>query len=158
MVKVLFVCLGNICRSPMAEAVFRHLVKENDLAHVISIDSAGTAGWHEGKQPHVGTREKLAELQISYDGMQARQINERDFSTFDYIITMDDQNMNDISETFNVDDRVVFRKLMDFVPKPKETNVPDPYYTGDFDYTYELVQEASNHLLEYIKHHHQLKG
>lgn len=158
MVKVLFVCLGNICRSPMAEAVFRHLVKQRGLDDVITIDSAGTGSWHVGKQPHEGTRAKLDELNISYDGMTARQVNENDFTTFDYIVTMDDQNMIDVTEQFSVPDHVVLKKLLDFVPNPKEENVPDPYYTGDFDYTYELVKEASSHLLQLIKHDHSLKG
>lgn len=158
MVKVLFVCLGNICRSPMAEAVFRHLVEEKGLSNQITVDSAGTAGWHEGKPPHVGTRKKLDELNITYEGMTARQIREEDFSSFDYIITMDDQNLSDISKSFSFNDKIVVRKLMDFVPNPKEANVPDPYYTGNFDYTYELVEEASNYLLQYIKNNHELKG
>lgn len=158
MVNVLFVCLGNICRSPMAEAVFRNLVEEKGLSNKIFVDSAGTSNWHEGEPPHEGTRKKLDELNISYDGIVARQIKENDFSNFDYIITMDDQNMNDISETFTFNDDIVVRKLMDFVPNPKEKNVPDPYYTGDFDYTYELVEEASKHLLEHIVNNHELKG
>jgi len=158
MVRVLFVCLGNICRSPMAEAVFRHLVEENNLADKIITDSAGTASWHHGKPPHSGTREKLDELRISYDGMTARQIKADDFNQFDYIITMDEQNLNDITSSFDFTDDVVVRRLMDFVPEPKEINVPDPYYTGDFDYTYELVEEASIRLLEHINNHHQLKG
>jgi len=158
MVKVLFVCLGNICRSPMAEAVFRNMVKEEGLKEQIIVDSAGTSNWHEGEPPHEGTRNKLDELSISYDGIVARQIKEDDLKTFDYIITMDDQNMNDIKDMFDINGSVVVSKLMDFVPNPKEANVPDPYYTGDFDYTYELVKEASQHLLEHIVNNHNLKG
>lgn len=158
MVDVLFVCLGNICRSPMAEAVFRHLVKEEGLEGQISIDSAGTASWHEGKLPHEGTREKLDELHISYEGMTARQVETKDFTTFDYIITMDEQNMQDIQRTYEIDEGIVVAKLMDFVDNPLEENVPDPYYTGNFDYTYELVEAASHQLLSHIKNNHILKG
>lgn len=157
-VRVLFVCLGNICRSPMAEAVFRHLVKERGLSKKIEIDSAGTGSWHIGKVPHEGTRKKLDELNISYDGMTARQVVAEDLKKFDYVITMDEQNMDDVTNTFAIHDGVVVRKLMDFVPNPKEENVPDPYYTGDFDYTYELVAEASERLLQHIKNNHELKG
>lgn len=158
MVRVLFVCLGNICRSPMAEAVFRNLVIEKGLSSYIEIDSAGTGSWHQGKPPHEGTRSKLDELGISYEGMTARQVNADDFTAFDYVIAMDEQNMHDIKTTYKVDNEVIVRRLMDFVPNPQEENVPDPYFTGDFDYTYELVEQASNELLEYIINNHQLKG
>lgn len=158
MIRVLFVCLGNICRSPMAEAVFRDLVHKENLSAQITVDSAGTASWHQGKRPHHGTREKLDEKQISYEGMTARQIKQEDFETFDYIITMDEQNMQDVAHLKVNHDKVVVRKLMDFVQNPREENVPDPYYTGDFDYTYELVTEASEQLLSYIKNTHELKG
>lgn len=159
MVRVLFVCLGNICRSPMAEAVFRDMVNKKDLSHEIEVDSAGTAQWHTGKPPHQGTREKLDELYISYEGMTARQISQEDFTGFDYIITMDDQNMENINTEYDIsEERVVVRKLMDFVENPREVNVPDPYYTGDFDYTYELVHEACEKLLNYLINKHQLKG
>lgn len=142
----------------MAEAVFRHLVNEQGLAEKIEIDSAGTGSWHVGKVPHEGTRKKLDELNISYEGMTARQVMARDLKKFDYVITMDEQNTRDVMESFKIHDRVVVRKLMDFVSNPQEKNVPDPYYTGDFDYTYELVAEASERLLHHIKNNHELKG
>ncbi len=154
MVKVLFVCLGNICRSPMAEAVFRHKVNEVGLADKIMVDSAGTASWHEGKQPHDGTRAKLDDLAISYAGQVARQLKQTDFDEFNYIIVMDESNLNDVRKTFSISNKIVVKKLLSYQKNSNVTDVPDPYYTGDFDYTYELINDASDQLLqEIIKEH-----
>src|SRR5699024_7375190 len=135
----------------MAEAIMRHEIRLAHLETKITVDSAGTANWHEGKPPHQGTREKLDEVEVSYEGMLARQINKTDFHEFDYIITMDDSNMSDLRTEFNISDKVHIAKLMDFVENPKETNVPDPYFTGDFNYTYELVIDACTQLLALFK-------
>ncbi|WP_058306068.1 low molecular weight protein-tyrosine-phosphatase [Gracilibacillus massiliensis] len=156
MIKVLFICLGNICRSPMAEAVFRQIVKEKGLEDTFEIDSAGIGDWHIGKSPHQGTRKKLDEMQISYQGQKARQIIANDLEEFDYVIAMDQQNMDDLQQ-FNFESKkVTVRKLMDFIDQPKEQNVPDPYFTKNFDYTFELVQEGCAHLFEYIEKEHNL--
>lgn len=142
----------------MAEAVFREKVHQAGLAQKIEVDSAGTALWHSGKPPHKGTRAKLDELNISYEGMTARQIFQGDFRDFDYVITMDDQNMTNLMSEYDIPgEGVTVCKLMDFVQSPREVNVPDPYYTGDFDYTYELINEACEQLLTNITKKHQLK-
>ncbi|GAB3805566.1 low molecular weight protein-tyrosine-phosphatase [Virgibacillus kimchii] len=154
MIKVLFVCLGNICRSPMAEAVFRNQVEKKGLAEKISVDSAGTGNYHVGKAPHEGTRELLDRYDISYEGMLARQVHRGDWSEFDYIIAMDDQNMTDLKQLNKETEGVYIAKLMDFVDEPSDTNVPDPYYTGNFEYTYELVTEGCSRLLDFIKEKH----
>src|SRR5699024_1250243 len=105
----------------MAEAIMRHEIRLAHLETKITVDSAGTANWHEGKQPHQGTSEKLDEVEVSYEGMLARQINKTDFHEFDYIITMDDSNMSDLRTEFNMSDKVDMAKVMDFVENPKKT-------------------------------------
>ncbi|MDF2644656.1 MAG: protein-tyrosine phosphatase, partial [Paenibacillus sp.] len=97
MIQVLFVCLGNICRSPMAEAVFRHQVKKAGLDAVIAIDSAGTGDWHIGHPPHQGTRDILDQYQINHEGLKARQVRSDDFVQYTYIIPMDESNVTNLA-------------------------------------------------------------
>jgi protein-tyrosine phosphatase len=156
MVRILFVCLGNICRSPMAEAIFRDMVKQENLVGKIEVDSGGIGDWHIGEPPHKGTREILKQQNISDEGITCRQVTKNDWDNFDYIIAMDDQNIKDLLEINSQNEYVVIAKLMDFVEDAMEQEVPDPYYTGDFDYTYELVTIGCNKLLSYIREKHNI--
>lgn len=153
MIRVLFVCLGNICRSPMAEAVFMHKVKAAGLESTVSADSAGTGGWHEGEPPHSGTRKVLARNGIAYEG-RARLLTRADLDTFDYILTMDDQNFRDVQQMGGGKAHVA--RFLDYAPKTGVREVPDPYYSGGFDGVYSLVDAAADGLLAAIKKDHGL--
>jgi len=148
--SVLFVCLGNICRSPMAEAVFRDLLKRKGLEHRINVDSAGTGDWHIGKPPHEGTRGLLDRYSISYEGMTARQLAKEDGGNFDLIVAMDSQNERDIRANLGVSSRAHVIRFLSLLPEKGIEDVPDPYYTGNFDEVYELVREGCEKLLERI--------
>ncbi|USB32924.1 low molecular weight protein-tyrosine-phosphatase [Paenibacillus sp. YPG26] len=151
MVKVLFVCLGNICRSPMAEAMFKHLVKQEGLEGQFQIDSAGTGDWHIGNPPHQGTLDILKKYQVSSEGLFARQITPEDMEQFDYIIAMDDSNIQNMYKISGKQEgRNTFR-LLDFKQELQVKDVPDPYFTGDFQETYDLLTEGLEALLAHIK-------
>ncbi len=155
MIRVVFVCLGNICRSPMAEAVFRHLVKERGYDKKIKVDSAGTSNWHINKRPHIGTLDKLEKYNISSENMYARQFRKEDGEKFDYIVAMDQSNYDNIVSVLGSDDCSHVFKLLDLT-EVENKDVPDPYYTGDFEETYQLVLDGSERLLEKIIKEHQL--
>lgn len=146
-VRVLFVCLGNICRSPMAEGVFRNMVREAGLSDRIDVESAGTGGWHVGERPHPGTVKILAQNQISINGKRARQLSRSDLNDFDYVVAMDSENVEDIKALFG---RWVPR-LLEFAPKGSPLDVPDPYYTGSFETVYRLVHDGCAGLLMHIR-------
>ncbi|WP_205093094.1 low molecular weight protein-tyrosine-phosphatase [Thalassobacillus pellis] len=155
MIHVLFVCLGNICRSPMAEAIFRKLVYEEGLESKIKVDSAGIGHWHVGDPPHEGTKGILEENTISYEGMTARQLEEKDWDDYDYLIAMDDKNIADMKE-IREEINVVVAKLLDYIPESEVRDVPDPFFTGNFQYVYELISVGCRELLEKIKKDHNL--
>ncbi|SKB04287.1 low molecular weight protein-tyrosine-phosphatase [Sporosarcina newyorkensis] len=155
MIRVLFVCLGNICRSPMAEGVFRKMVHDEQLADQIEVDSAGTSDWHIGKPPHKRTLSKLKEYEVSAEGMAGRQLTIEDAEAFDYIIGMDTENITNIRGRFGDTDHQRIIRFLDLTSHQKD--VPDPYFTGDFQETYDLVLEGCQALLDLIKKEELLK-
>lgn len=152
MKKVLFVCLGNICRSPMAEIVFREKVKDSGLADKIQVSSRATGSWNDGDAPHKGTQDKLKEVGLSYDGLFAEKISSDDFHEYDYIIGMDENNIRDLEGLSpDIDSLHKIHLLLSEEVGLEKENIPDPYYTGDFDLTYELVDKGTTKWLEKIK-------
>lgn len=156
MVRVLFVCMGNICRSPMAEGVFQHLVAEAGLSDQIVIDSAGVGSWHIGEPAHRGTRQVLAAHGIRYQG-RARRITGADFENFDYILAMDAENLDDVRTlAARSSTSAVICLFMDYAPEAGTREVPDPYYSGQFEHVYDLVRQAAAGLLAHIRAEHGL--
>ena len=158
MVSVCFVCLGNICRSPTAEGVFRHLVREAGLEHQIRIDSAGTAGYHCGDPPDSRSRAAAERRGILVDGC-ARQFVHADFARFDYVLAMDRTNLKELELLRPPDGRGHLGLLRSFDPSaPKDASVPDPYYGGasGFDEVLDQCVRACRGLLDHIRREHGL--
>lgn len=153
--KVLFVCLGNICRSPMAEAVMRHQIEKAGLSDIIEVDSAGTGDWHLGHPPHEGTRKVLDQHRISYQGMKARLVTGKDYEDFDYLVCMDTKNLRDVRQILEnagieFDESKLFT-FMELVQGHTLPDVPDPYYDGNFEFVYELVDSGCKELLSRVQ-------
>ena len=144
--RILFVCLGNICRSPMAEFVLRHAAAERGISHRVETASAGTSGWHDGEGMHGGTAAVLGRHGIPANGFTSRRVRADDFGHYDYIIAMDDDNLAELEKRFGRHPEKIF-KLTDLIAGGG-SKVPDPWYTGDFDETYRLVQAGCTALLD----------
>lgn len=149
MISVLFVCLGNICRSPMAEALFRHKVRAAGLEEHFYIDSAGTGDWHIGEGAHPGTCAELQKNNIDASGLVARQLTIGDLVRFDWIVTMDNTNKQGVEWLGKPLGTVAH--MLSFGPESGLTEVPDPWYTRDYAQTYALLDAATEGLLAHIR-------
>ena len=156
MIRVLFVCTGNICRSPMAEAVFQDLVDQAGLSDQIEIDSAGTMDWNTGSPAHPGTLDVLRRRGLAYDG-RARQVELEDLLDADYVIAMDTQNVYRLREMASRDTLTSkLYLLLDFAPPDFPQVVPDPIYDGKFRDVHRLVEAGCIGLLDHIRTKHGL--
>jgi len=148
--SVLFVCMGNICRSPSAEAVFRHKVKAQGLA--LKIDSAGTLGAHAKEKPDHRAQKAGIARGYSFDGIKARKVTVKDFTDFDLILAMDHDNIEALNKVAPAELQYKIHLMLDFATGHEEEQVPDPYYGGakGFDYVLDLVEAGSDGILEKI--------
>lgn len=145
MIKILFVCLGNICRSPMAEFVFRDMAQKHGVTDRFYVASAGTSDEEHGNPVHRGTREKLREKGISVAGKYAVQMKQSDYTTYDYLIGMEQRNLAGMKRIAGGDPEGKIRRLLDFSEHPRD--IADPWFTGNFDLTYDDIYEGCECLL-----------
>lgn len=152
-VKVLFVCMGNICRSPTAEAVFRQYVEQAGFSERIVSDSAGTHAYHVGHPPDLRARQAALDRGYDMTSHRARQVTASDFSEFDYILAMDEQNLHMLKVDCPPEHLHKIMYLMEYSEKPGRRSVPDPYYGGPqgFEQVLDMVENAAQGLLHHIR-------
>jgi protein-tyrosine phosphatase len=151
-VAVLFVCMGNICRSPTAEGVFKKLVSDAGLDDRIHADSAGTHAYHTGESPDRRSQAAAERRGFSLDGIRARRVTVMDFEAFDYILAMDEDNLMHMQGAADAEHHGKLRLLLEFAESQHERELPDPYYGGSagFERVLDLVEEASRGLLDTV--------
>jgi len=157
MFNILFVCMGNICRSPSAEGFFAHRLKESDYAEMISIDSAGTHSYHIGHPPDPRSIETAVKFGIQIEHLRARKVTKRDFETFDLMIAMDQNNLANLQAIKPRGSTTELELMMTYYPQDQSVDrpdeVPDPYYGGmdGFTHMFELLERATVGLLEEVE-------
>lgn len=155
-VKVLFICMGNICRSPTAEAVFRHYVEKEGFAGRIHIDSAGTHDYHVGDAPDARTQRAAKQRGYDMSQLRGRQVEAGDFKRFDYVLAMDEANLSILQRLRPRDAESHLGLFLEFAERHAEHEVPDPYYGGPegFERVLDLVEDAAHGLLQHIRQQH----
>lgn len=148
MTKILFICLGNICRSPMAEYVFKDMIEKRKIQNQFIIDSAATSSEEIGNGMHYGTRRKLDEVGIKYDKHIAKKMTAEDYKNYDYLIGMEESNIRNILRIVKNDNENKIFRLLDFSNNSRD--IADPWYTGNFDKTYDDILEGCKGLLDHI--------
>ena len=160
MISVLFVCMGNICRSPTAEGVFRKMVAESTLAGKINIDSAGTHGYHVGAPPDARAIEHAARRGYDLSSLRCRRVNATDFERFDYILAADAMNVKQLKAMCPTRLAHKIEYLLDYGGEEEEFEVPDPYQgeAKDFELALDLIEEGCRGLLEYLTDQLRMRG
>jgi len=155
-IRVLFVCMGNICRSPLAHGLFEHLVKKEGLDTLIEVDSAGTHAYHVGEAPDPRSQDTARQRGIDISGQRARKVCVADFEEFDYVLAMDRDNYAILESICPAGHEDKLHLFLDFAPELPESEVPDPYYGGrsGFDRVFDLVEAAAHGLLAEIRRRH----
>lgn len=150
--RILFVCLGNICRSPTAEGIFRRRLAEAGLVEAVTVDSCGTGSWHIGKSPDSRAQAAARQRGVDLSQLRARQLEAVDFDRFDYLLAMDDDNLASLEAMRPVDCTAHIGLLLDFAGQPGRA-VPDPYYGGEqgFDEVFDLVERAADGLIGHLR-------
>ena len=150
----MFVCMGNICRSPLAEGVFRQLVEDAGLEEQFEVASSGTGGWHVGQSPDRRMQQVARKNGVSLEGQRARQFHKEDLTHFDFVFAMDRDNLEDITDMAAQNPTTAQVHLFrNFDPDPGDGNVPDPYYGGarGFDLVFDIVSRTTQHILDSIQ-------
>ena len=150
--KVLFVCLGNICRSPSAEGVFQRALVRAGMADEVEVDSCGVGNWHVGKAPDLRAQKAAQRRGVDLSGLRARQLSQQDFAEFDYVLGMDQDNLRAIRELKPANSKAYIGLFLDFAGM-SGAEVPDPYYGGEegFENVLNMIEGASNGLIQHLK-------
>lgn len=156
MIRVLFVCLGNICRSPTAEAIFRAKVSAAGLQDCFHIDSAGTGDWHVGKPPDARMQQAARQRDYDLSGLRARQISQEDLDEFDHLLVMDQANLHDVRALAKRPEQLEKIQLLLDYGQSLRDEVPDPYYGGEagFYQVIDLIEDATADLLQHLRQRH----
>lgn len=150
MKKIIFVCLGNICRSPMAEFIMKDLIRKNKLEQDFFITSAGTSGEHDGENAHIGTLNKLKNMKIEISNFKSKKLTQDLCNANDMILVMDKSNYNNVINSYFHTKEKTFL-ITDYCKELNYNHVPDPWYTGNFDETYFILSQACQNLLNTLK-------
>jgi len=152
-VRVLFVCMGNICRSPTAQGIFRKLLQREGLVGMVETDSAGTHGYHLGQPPDPRAQQTALRRGVDVSDLRARLVEPEDFSRFEYVLVMDQDNYHNVARICPAGEEHKLFLFMDYAPEFRTREVPDPYYGGSsgFDRVFDMLEAASEGLLKEIK-------